>query len=196
MSELPTATIRPANCRLVIHIAELSATGSMGFQAAATNAPIGLSLASPGCQRSNIDRSVPSSVRVRVCSRRCAPLWSNALLTLGEALADDGVHRAFGQAGRDALAGAVSLAVVDQAAGVAGDVDGELVGGAHECRGSDNPDPARPRRPRRTQSPCPAFGILLSPIVAALAILPSSVSVIGNALSACTQPRFSISWQV
>jgi len=54
------------------------------------------------------------------------------LLTLGEALADDGVHRAFGQAGGDALAGAVSLAIVDQAASVAGDVDGELMGGTHE----------------------------------------------------------------
>jgi len=44
-----------------------------GFQAAATDVSVVLSLASPGCQRSNIDRSVPSNVRVRVCSRRCAP---------------------------------------------------------------------------------------------------------------------------
>ncbi len=40
--------------------------------AAALAAPFSLSLASPGYQRSNKGRSVPSSVRVRVCRSRCA----------------------------------------------------------------------------------------------------------------------------
>ena len=44
------------------------------------------------------------------------------LLALGEALADHRVDRAFGHGGRDALAGAEPLAVVDQAAGVRPDV--------------------------------------------------------------------------
>jgi hypothetical protein len=41
--------------------------------AAASPAPLPLSLASPGYQRSNNGRSVPSRARVRVCSRRWAP---------------------------------------------------------------------------------------------------------------------------
>ena len=49
------------------------------------------------------------------------------LLTLGEALADDRIHRGLCQTRGDSLAGAVPLAVVDQAVGVACDVDGELM---------------------------------------------------------------------
>jgi len=43
------------------------------------------------------------------------------LLTFGEALADDRVDRALSQTGRDALARAEPLAIVDQAADVTGD---------------------------------------------------------------------------
>lgn len=54
------------------------------------------------------------------------------LLTLGEALADDGIDCALGQAGGDALARTEPLAIVDQAAGVAGDIASELMCGAFE----------------------------------------------------------------
>ncbi len=49
-----------------------------GFQAAAADVSVVLSLASPGCQRSNIDRSVPSSVRVRVAAAGGHRVWSIA----------------------------------------------------------------------------------------------------------------------
>src|SRR5260221_8435917 len=58
-----------------------------------------LSLARPGYQRSKRGRSVPSRARARVCNSRRAPRG----------------------------AGAVPLTIVDQAADVAGDVDGELM---------------------------------------------------------------------
>jgi hypothetical protein len=51
------------------------------------------------------------------------------LLTLCETLAD---HCGFGQAGGDGFAGAVALAVINQAAGVWRDVDGRFVRGAGE----------------------------------------------------------------
>jgi hypothetical protein len=54
------------------------------------------------------------------------------LLAFGEALADYCIHRGLRQAGGNALAVAVSLAVVDQAGGIAPDVDGELMGGMVE----------------------------------------------------------------
>jgi len=49
------------------------------------------------------------------------------LLALGEALADNGVHRRFRQTRGDALAGPEPLAVVDQAARVRPDINGEFV---------------------------------------------------------------------
>lgn len=48
------------------------------------------------------------------------------LLTLGKALADHGIHRGLGQARGDTLAGAKPLAIIDQAAPVARDVDREF----------------------------------------------------------------------
>ena len=49
------------------------------------------------------------------------------LLTFGETFADDGVHRGLRQARGDALTGAESFAIVDQASDVGSDIDGEFV---------------------------------------------------------------------
>ncbi len=50
-------------------------------------------------------------------------------VTLGDALA---VHRGFHQAGRNAFAATISLAVVNQACSIAADLDGKLMGGTDE----------------------------------------------------------------
>jgi len=70
--------------------------------------------------------------RSRLQQQVCASRRPLHLLTLGKAFADDSVHRGLGQARGNALAGAVSLTIIDQSGGVAGDVDGELVRGASE----------------------------------------------------------------
>ena len=54
------------------------------------------------------------------------------LLALGEALADHRVHCGLCQARGNAFAGAVSLAVVDQAGSIAADVDGKIMSGTGE----------------------------------------------------------------
>ncbi len=54
------------------------------------------------------------------------------LLSLGKTFADHGVHRGLDEGRRDSFAGPVSLAVVNEAAGIRGDVDAELVGSLGE----------------------------------------------------------------
>jgi hypothetical protein len=52
------------------------------------------------------------------------------LLAFGKALADDGVHRGFRQARGDAFTRTESLAVIDQAADVGRNINGEFLEGA------------------------------------------------------------------
>jgi hypothetical protein len=54
------------------------------------------------------------------------------LLALGEALADDGIHRGFRDGRRNRFARAVALAIIDQAVEVGFDIYTELVGGPRD----------------------------------------------------------------
>lgn len=82
-----------------------------------------MGVVSPGYQRSNRGLSVPSSVLVRVCRSRWAPLLGPLhLLPLGEAFADESVDGALRNSRGDAFAGAVSFSIIDEAPGVIVDI--------------------------------------------------------------------------
>jgi len=92
-----------------------------------------VSLASPGYQRSKVDRSVPSSVLVRVCKRRCAPRRVHCICCfLSKPFAHHGVDRRLDESRGNTLAGSIPFAVIDETGRVRGNIGGELTSGSEK----------------------------------------------------------------